>query len=50
MDKDVTVKLLDTIRVLAVIAVVIAVGMGLLNLDAVVTFAGKMIDLLKTLR
>lgn len=43
-------KLLDFLKLLVVVGLIVAVGYGLLNLDAVLQFAGQAIDLLKAAR
>lgn len=43
-------KVLDFLKLLVVVGLLIAVGYGMLNLDALLKFAGNAIDLLKAAR
>jgi hypothetical protein len=43
-------KFLDLLKLVIVVGLLVGVGYGLLNLDAVLKFAGQAIDLLKAAR
>lgn len=47
---DAVSKAIDLLKLVLIIGLIVAVGYGLLNLDAVLQFTGKAIDLLKAAR